>query len=265
MLINSVIIVLREVLEAALMLSVLLAASRALRLRFGWAAVAIVLGGVGALLYGLSLPAVSDWLDGAGQEVTNASMQLATFAALGGCVFLLQRFWGQSSQNLVGLRFLMASAIAIAVAREGAEIFIYVSGFWGAEDFLASVGAGSVIGAAIGCSVGALLYYVLLAQPKRRLLTIALVLLILIGCGMCAQAVRLLIQVDYLSAAGPLWDTSFLVPEQSLVGQLLYAMVGYEASPSAIEVSIYTASFATMTVIAAAGYWRRRHDRVVAA
>ena len=265
MLINSVIIILREVLEAVLMLSVLMAVSRVFGLGIRWAAFAIGLGIVGASLYAASMQSVSEWLDGVGQEVVDASLQLLTFAALCGCVFLLVRAWGRRGQSADTLVRLMTAATAIAITREGAEIFVFVSGFLGSEFFLTGVASGSLIGAAIGCSIGALFYYLLLEQPQRRLLPLTSVLLVLIGCGMSAQAVRLLIQADFLSAAEPLWDTSFIVREQSLPGQLLYALVGYEASPSAIEVAVYAASLATMLALAllARGQGRRAGEERV--
>ena len=91
-----------------------------------------------------------------------------------------------------------------------------------------------------------LFYYLLLALPARRTLLISLILLSLTAAGMCAQATKLLIQADWISVAGPLWNTSGILPEESLAGQLLYALIGYEASPSAAEVAIYAGSLAIM-------------------
>jgi high-affinity iron transporter len=71
---------------------------------------------------------------------------------------------------------------------------------------------------------------------------------------MSAQATGLLIQADWLSVAGPVWDSSGLIAEDSLPGQLLYALIGYEASPSAIEVFIYAASLAIMALSVLIGW-----------
>ena len=64
MLINSVVIVLREVLEAALMVSVLLAVSRILQLNSRWLRVALVVGLGGAAIYGHYLGTVSELFEG---------------------------------------------------------------------------------------------------------------------------------------------------------------------------------------------------------
>ena len=86
MLLNSVVIVLREALEAALMISILLALSRILDIRVRWVAVAIVLGVLSAALYGASLSAISDLFDGVGQEIANATLQFLVFPLLVYCL-----------------------------------------------------------------------------------------------------------------------------------------------------------------------------------
>ncbi len=254
MLVNSVIIVLREVLEAALMISVMLSLSRWLALNLRWLGVAMVLGFAGAIAYARNLVLVSDLFDGVGQEILNASLQAGVFAAVAVVVFLVAGRRRHSSERTGALPAAMATAVALAVAQEGSEIIIYVSGFVAMNDFFSSVGVGSLAGAGIGMSVGVLFYYVLLAIPERRAFLIALMLLGLVAASMCIQAVKLLAQADWLSVGGPLWDSSWLVAENSVPGQLLYALIGYEATPSAIEVSAYTGSLAIIAISALLGW-----------
>ncbi len=56
---------------------------------------------------------------------------------------------------------------------------------------------------------------------------------------MISQAALLLIQADWLPAQLPLWDTSAWLAEQSFTGMLLYALIGYEATPTAIQAACY--------------------------
>ena len=79
MLLNSVVIVLREVLEAALLLSVFLVSTRFLKLGNRWAIVATLLGVLGAIAYGYLLDPLSGLFDGVGQEICDALLQFATF------------------------------------------------------------------------------------------------------------------------------------------------------------------------------------------
>lgn len=246
MLLNSVVIVIREALEAALMISILLALSRLLDIRIRWIASALALGLLGAIAYGYSLPVISDLFDGVGQEVVNAALQYLVFALLVYCLYRIADNRHATGDEHGGLSVIMAVAVVLAIAREGSEILVFLSGFLQSTEFLASVAIGSAIGAIIGISVGVLFYYLLVALPTSRSLPAAAILLSLVGAGMCAQATRLLIQADWVSSSGALWDSSGWLPEQSTLGQLLYALIGYEASPSAPEAGAYLFSLAAM-------------------
>jgi len=253
MLLNSVVIVLREVLEAALLMSVLLASSRFLNIRNRWVIFALAAGLLGATTYGYFLEQVSDLFNGVGQEVGNAMLQFGTFALLTAVVFHIPRRVNSPQSSPTAIVTLMALTVAMAITREGAEILVYVSGFWNVSDFFSAVAIGSVIGACIGFSVGVLIYYLLLSQPIKHALPTSIALLLLVAAGMASQATRLLIQADWISTAGAIWDTSSILPEQSLAGQLLYAMVGYEASPAGVEVVVYVASLLFIMVAFFAG------------
>jgi high-affinity iron transporter len=242
LLLNSVIIVLREVLEAVLLISVFLSGANFLNLGNRWLVASLLLGILGAVSYGALLDPVSELFDGVGQELFNAVLQFAVFVLIVAIVFLLPRQMNRERKHQTRIQAFMAIAVALAITREGAEILTYVSGFWSMNDIHTAVAIGSFIGACIGFSVGILMYYLLVSQPRRRALPITFVLLFLVAASMSSQAVRLLIQADWISAAGALWDTSSILPEQSLLGQLLYALIGYEATPSAVEVTIYVGS-----------------------
>ena len=255
MLVNSVIIVLREVLEAALMIGVLLAVARHVPTGRRWLLIATLLALGGAVAYARNLVTISAMFDGAGQELLNAAMHFGVFAALVVVVFHVARRHGNVREPSRVLPAAMAIAVALAVAQEGSEVFIYVSGFLRVEEFASGVMLGSIAGAGIGFSLAVLFYYALVSQPENRARWIAVILLAFAAANMCIQGTNLLIQADWLPSAGPLWDSSALLGEESLTGQLLYAVAGYEASPSALEAGMYATGFAVILLAALTG-WR---------
>jgi high-affinity iron transporter len=257
MLLNSVVIVLREVLEAVLLMSVLLASARFLKMSKRWAIFALIFGVVGAVLYGYFLGSVSDLFEGVGQEVCNAFLQFGMLGLIVAIVFQVPRRMDCLRGSSTNVAVLMVAIVAMAITREGSEIVVYVSGFWGMTEFLSAVALGSVIGACIGLSVGVLVYYLLLALPLRHAPATSVIALAIIAAGMSSQAIRLLIQADWMSSSGALWDSSHLLSEQSLLGQLAYALVGYEASPSAIEAATYLGSLLLVGLAYAAGRLRK--------
>jgi len=253
MLVNSVIIVLREVLEAALMIGVLLALSQRMQLGRKWLFAALAVGLAGAVVYARLLGPVSDLFDGAGQELVNAGMQYCVAVALIVVVFNVARFRAHAPTRSTLLPVAMAIAIASSTTQEGSEIIVFMSGFLQVHEFMSSVTIGSITGAGIGFSIGVLFYYLLLAQPPRRVVGISVLLLGLTAASMSIQGTNQLVQADWLAAAMPIWDTSGLIGEDSLPGQVLYALVGYEATPSPVEAGLYLGALIAVALAALAG------------
>ena len=255
MFLNSVILILQEILEAALLISVLLVFSKRYNIKPLWIIVGIGVGAIGALFFALSMAEVSEWFDYVGQEVVNALIQLTLLLTLGLLAFQLStrttrpttykdtpHFSHDSNSDLKNSLEIMASmilAVSLAITREGSEIFIYIGGVINQPSHVQPTLAGSGIGAGIGISAGILIYYGLLGLPTRKITQSSLLLLALVGGNMASQATLLLTQADWLPYSKVVWDSSTLLPENSVVGHLLYALIGYEATPSLFQFLSY--------------------------
>ena len=257
MLLNSVIIILREVLEAALLISVLLVLTQSLDKSFRWVSWALLAGMLGAAVYGINIDAISEWFDGVGQEVVNALLQVGIFSLIAVTMVLLPRqLYARESGRL--LAFVMILMVGLVLTREGAEIMIYLYGFLRGSDQLSSVLLGAAIGASIGISAGVLFYYILRNGSERRTIGISVVVLMLVGSGMASQAAQLLIQADWLPAQLPIWDSSEWISESSVTGQLLYALIGYEATPTAIQAGFHIGGLLLLVIVFLVCQWRYR-------
>ena len=79
--------------------------------------------------------------------------------------------------------------------------------------------AGGAFGVALGAALSALIYLGLLAVPAHRLFAVTTGLITLLAAGLAAQAVFFLQQADYFQGmATPVWDTSWLLSDDSLPG-----------------------------------------------
>jgi len=250
MLSTTVIIVLREVLEAALLISILAAVSATTGISRRWVGPGLGLGLAGAVAFSLGIATVSEWLDGFGQEVVSAAMQVIMYLGLLSVALLILRHSRKPGGQNPWIRSLMVITVALAVTREGFEVLVYVYGFLGAPSQLLTVLMGAVIGTGIGISTGVLIYYLLRSPVVRDRPAIDFCLLGLVGSGLLLQATTLLMQADWLPSRAPLWDTSSWVPENSVTGQLLYVLIGYEATPTAIQVQVYLAGLSALVAIA---------------
>lgn len=235
---SSLVIILREVLEAGLIISALLAAARIKNVDTCSLAGGIVLGLIGAALIAGNMDAISNVGDGIGQELLNAALDIAIIICLTGCC----------SSALAGrhhmlLRWGGVGAIACAASREVSEIIIYAWGFSTSFSAFVPVLIGGTIGVGIGVSISALLYYLLAYQPGRRALRITATLLALIAAGMAAEAIGYFEQAGLTPAQPPYWDSSSWVAEGSIYGQLLHALIGYEATPTPLQITAYALVF----------------------
>ncbi len=239
MLLTAIIIVLREVLEITLLMSLLASVSKHLDVKFFHFFIALLVGGVFAYVYAENLSMISELFEYTGQEWVNSILQILIYASLGFFIVLL-RFNKQRMTRIKGLMMsLMLMPIILAVTREGSEIYIYISSFFYGTHPVFPVVMGSIIGSCIGLSIGALIYYSLTTSSLKTRLIVVKVALAVTACGVLSQAVALLLQADVLHSYPIVWDSSAYLAEDSITGQLLYAMVGYEATPAPQQVVVY--------------------------
>lgn len=247
MVLDAVVIILREVLEAALLLSLLLAIGKLSGIRAFWFAVGIPLGIIGAYLYANQMESVSALFDYTGQELINGIIQIGIYLAVLAVIGLLA--WSGNKATLSPLSVVMGVTVALAITREGSEIILYLQTYSFDQHKLARALTGGLVGACIGASIGVIVYFALVLGDKRRALAVSEWVLVFVAAGILGQIVPLFEQIDLIPSATPVWDSSGLVSETSVLGQLLYAVAGYEATPSIWQLSVYLLGLALFAPI----------------
>jgi high-affinity iron transporter len=67
---------------------------------------------------------------------------------------------------------------------------------------------------------------------------------------MAAQAVLYLDAAGVLTALDqPVWDTSWVLSQTSLVGLILHTLIGYDDQPTGMQVIVYLATIAGMVAL----------------
>lgn len=255
--VDAVLLVLREVLEASLIICLLLSLSRKLAFPRAWIFAALAGGFLGSWLLAHYAYAIADSWDGMGQEFLNSLLYLLTIlCALWLVLMILPRLFIKpvhnmlfSANNHVLLYILCIVIVSFSIAREGSEIWIYISSFYGQLDVLYSALIGGVIGVGIGVSLGALTYYLLVFMSDRYFLAVFATVMLLVAGGFSMQIAEQLMQVGILNSTAPLWDSSFLVSEQSWLGELLYALIGYDAKPTITQGIFYMIAVAPVLIV----------------
>jgi high-affinity iron transporter len=254
----TAIIVFREVLEASLIVSIVLAAAKGIPGRNGWVGAGIAAGLAGAILVASFAGALAEAAQGMGQELFNATILLTAVIMLGWHNVWMSSHGREMAKDvgavgkavMAGTRPLYALAVVtgVAVLREGAETVLFLYGIASSGgDGWANMAVGGVFGVAGGVAMGAGLYFGLLRIPMHRLFTVTNWMILLLAAGMASQAAGFLVQADLLPALGnAVWNTSWLLTESSVPGKVLHALIGYVSRPAGIQVLFYVT---TLSVI----------------
>ncbi|OZG75402.1 iron permease [Hahella sp. CCB-MM4] len=255
---STAVIVFREVLEAALIVTILLAATKGLPGRGKWISGGLAAGLTGAVLVAVFAGAIAGAFSGTGQELFNAGVLLTAVVMLAWhniwmsshakeLVAHLKNVSAKITDGTLPLYFL-AVASGMAVLREGSEVVLFMYGVAAGGSSAMGMLAGGILGVVSGILIGGLLYLGLLRIPTQWLFRVTGWLILLLAAGLAASAAGYLSQAGVLPSQAPLWDTSSLLSERSVFGQLLHILVGYQARPTAMQLAFYLITLVLISI-----------------
>lgn len=255
----TLLLVFREALEAALIVSIVAAATRGVAGRGNWIGAGLGLGLLGAMVVAAFAGGIADAMSGMGQEWFNAAVLLAAVVMIGWHVVWMARHGRELSRHMksigsavsAGSRPLTALlvVVALAVLREGSEVVLFGYGLLAGGSSMASLAIGGALGLLIGVAVGFALYFGLLKIPMRHFFSATNGLLVMLAAGLASSAADKLVQADALpTLVDQLWDTSWLLGDSSLLGHTLHILIGYTAQPSGIQMLFYAITVAVLLV-----------------
>ena len=252
---------LREGLEAALIVGIVLGALR--KLGHNRQQVSVWQGAVAAiavsLVAALLLYAVGLKMEGSAEQIFEGVTMLLAAAILTWMIFWMQTQGRRINRELeTGVRqavsgmggnkghWALFSVAFIAVLREGIETALFLT----ATTFTAG-GQATLLGALLGLSAAAALGYILFATTRqlnvKRFFQVTSVLLILFAAGLVAHSIHEFNEVGWIPAVVEhLWDTNGLLDENSGLGLILKALFGYNGNPSLTEVLGYVVYWAAL-------------------
>ena len=147
----------------------------------------------------------------------------------------------------------------VAVVREGVELALFVTAafFAGDQAQLTSNIIQTLAGTILGLGTAALLGWTLFATTVRldlrRFFQVTGILLILFAAGLVAHGVHEFNEVGWIPAViEHVWDVNAIVDENSVPGQLLRILFGYNGNPSLTEMIAYFSYLVVVIIL-----WRR--------
>lgn len=245
---------LREGLEAALIIGIVFGVVRQMHrseLRpvvWGGVVSAVVI----SLITGFILYTLGTAFEGPSEKIFEGIMMFLAAGVLTWMIFWMGR---QSSRIKVGLEQDVRKALTqaggralfiiafLAILREGIELSLFLT----ATTFTSSAGStliGALLGLGTAVILGWLLYTASVRLNLRRFFQVTGFLLILFAAGLVAHGVHEFNEVGLIPGIiEPLWDINFILPEDSILGQMLKALFGYNGNPSLTEVLAYLGYF----------------------
>ena len=201
----TALIVFREVLEAALVIGIVMAATRGLLGRNLWVAVGLTCGIAGAVLVAAFASAVAEAAEGMGQELFNAVVLILAVLMLGWHNVWMARVGRAMGEEIRSMGealhaatrpvSILAVVVGVAVLREGSELVLFLYGIAaGGDSKTASMLAGGAVGLALGIASGAAIYFGVVRIAGRYLFAVTGWMILFLAAGMASQAAKFLTQ-----------------------------------------------------------------------
>ena len=267
---GTFLITLREAFEAALLLGLVYTYLDKIgaRQHFGWVSLGGALGLAASIAMGVTVAYFSGPLVDLGPDVIAAAVIFLAVVLLTWHAWWMQRhargISGEVERRIEGARrtqrLWMVGLIAFTgVFREGAETVIFLWGLM--AEATSAAGWGSVAAGVAGVGSAALLGWMIFRGGRRLSLapffTVTTVLLIFLAAGLFSTGIGRLQSLGVLPMMAPLWDTSWLLSDSSVVGSFLAGLLGYRERPSPLEAAGYAAYLVVVGSVILGGAWRR--------
>jgi high-affinity iron transporter len=253
----SYLLSLREGLEAALIIGIVLGALR--KIRRTDLAPALWVGTLAAvgvsLLAAILLTLLGLSLEGPAEKIYEGVTMLLAAGILTWMIFWMsgqaRHLKGELEDGVnkaavsTGKRAIFWLAF-VAVVREGVELALFITAafFVGNNENVGLNTIQTLAGVVLGLSTSILLGWSLLATTVRldlrRFFQITGLLLILFAAGLVAHGVHEFNEINWIpSVVEHVWDVNAFVDEKSIVGELLKTLFGYNGNPSLTEMIGY--------------------------
>jgi high-affinity iron transporter len=254
---STFIIALREGLEAALIIGILVAyilkTDRRHLLAPLWSGVAAAI--VGSIGLGLILSKTSEELTERAEKLFVGTTSFLAVALVTWMVFWMKRTARTLKADLHGkvdsaLRtgpLALAGAAFFAVIREGLETALFVYSNFNTVANTGSSALGLILGFAVAISLGYLIFKSAIKLNLSKFFRYTGVALVVVAAGVLSYGVHEFQELGWLPGADSYaWDVSSLIPKDSLLGATLGGLVGFDNTTSWLQLGIWTIYLTTV-------------------
>jgi len=248
---SSLLITLREGLEAALIIGIILAYLARTDNRQGFKPVWLgtSLAVVGSLIAGAAIYLLAGEFSGRAEEIFEGAAMLLAVGVLTWMIFWMRKqavdikahlqtqiqsvLISGSSLGLVILAF-------VVVVREGIETVLFLFAATRVAESPVLFTVGGFLGLAIAIVIGYSIYKGSSRLNLRTFFNVTSIVLIVFAAGLLAHGIHEFQEAGIIPiVVEHVWDINHILPEKSTFGRFLTAIVGYNGNPSLLEVVVY--------------------------
>ena len=256
---STFIIALREGLEAALIVGILVAyvvrTDRKHLLKPLWTGVAVAL--VLTLGLGAILSFTSAELSDRGAELFAGVTSFTAVGLVTWMVFWMKRtarnlrneLHGKVDQALAGGPLSLALVAFFAVAREGLETALFIYTNFKTVGAISSATLGLVLGLALSVGLGYLIYNRSVKINLSKFFTVTGVALIIVAAGVLSYGVHEFQELGWLPGADDfIWDVTPWIAKESILASLLGGAIGFDTTTSWVQILAWGAYLTAVLV-----------------
>ena len=253
---SSFLITLREGLEAALIIGIILAYLARTDNRQGFKPVlfGISLAVVTSLIAGATIFLLAGEFSGQAEEIFEG---LAMFVATGVLTWMILWMRKQAINIKAHLQAQIQSVLTsssslgliilafVVVVREGIETVLFLFAATRVAESPVLFTMGGFLGLAIAIGIGYSIYKGTSKLNLRTFFNVTSAVLIVFAAGLLAHGIHEFHEAGIIPPlVEHLWDVNHILPEKETLGRFLTAIVGYNGNPSLVEVITYSAYLA---------------------
>lgn len=242
--------VFRECLEISLLLGIIMALTKPIKNSRIYIIFGILVGIVAASIFTFLIRYLSEVFFGLGDELFNACIILITAIVITWTVAWAQgyrrlKYDIESLSERINSGIISSAMLVLVVAtsilREGAEILLLVYSISSAEnininDYIIGIGCG----ASLGFIAGIIIYLGLIKFAGKYVFKVSTILLVLIAAGLAAQAAGIFTSSGLITILSEqIWDSSWLINDNSTIGNTLNILIGYQSKPNILQIIFY--------------------------
>lgn len=256
------IVIFRECLEIALLIGIILASTKHIKNSRMYVLTGAMIGLVLASSIAFCVRGISRTYGPNGDVLLDAAIILITTIIISWTVVWMQGYTQKIKHNIAELSekitaktastMILTASIAVTILREGAEIILFIYSIASTEQISANdyiIGLG--IGGISGFIAGVVIYLGIIKLSGKYIFKVSTILLIFIAAGLASQAAGILTSAGVINImTEELWDSSWFVGNNTIIGKILSTTIGYDSKPNGIQLIFYLVTILfTVTMI----------------